>query len=248
MIIWANTNDESNSVKTKNKLKVKWVSKLCQNFVCNICRYLRKLSQVQQRVTQREHDPVHIGPMLRVILNQVLFSDGKHQLTKQWKIFLFHCKMHQHNISSWDVLSILSLCVYTIEIVLTQRENVLFGHFGRKSGSCNKLGCFTRWLEFFLYLKSSKLPLNLLCYTAVPVFFQKRPKSAQPNFLSLGVTTISMVYTESLILKRDTRLGTYIKNPNVRRNGWKPPSKFEKLYCNDWKQNNQEPSDVIAVE
>ena len=84
-----------------------------------------------------------------------------------------------------------------IEIILTLRENVLFGRFGRKSGSCNKLGCFTRWLEFFLYLKSSKLPLNLLCYTAMPVFFQKWPKPSQPNFLSLGVTMISMVGMEA---------------------------------------------------
>ena len=59
---------------------------------------------------------------------------------------------------------------------------------------CSKLGCFTRWQEivFIFYLKSSKLPLNLLCYTAMPVFFQKQPKPAQLNILSLGVTMISM--------------------------------------------------------
>ena len=54
-------------------------------------------------------------------------------------------------------------------------------------------------LFLFLYLKYSKLPLNLLCYTAVPVFFQKWPKPAQLNILSLGVTTISMVLLQAKI-------------------------------------------------
>ena len=84
---------------------------------------------------------------------------------------------------------------------------MLLGHFGRKSGSCSKLGCFTRWLNLFLflYLKSSKLPLNLLCYTAVPVFFQKLPKPAQLNILSLGVTTISMRLTDTSLQPWPTR-------------------------------------------
>ena len=50
-------------------------------------------------------------------------------------------------------------------------------------------------LFLFSYLKSSKLSLKLLCYTGVPVFFQKWPKPAQLNILSLGVTTISMITT-----------------------------------------------------
>ena len=54
-------------------------------------------------------------------------------------------------------------------------------------------------LFLFLCLKSSKLPLNLLCYTAVPVFFQKWPKPAQLNILPRGVTTITMTPQRSFI-------------------------------------------------
>ena len=71
---------------------------------------------------------------------------------------------------------------------------MLLRHYGIKMAAVAKLGCFTRWLQFvlFLYLKSSKLPLSLLCYTAMLVFFQKWPKPAQLNILSLGVAMISM--------------------------------------------------------
>ena len=35
----------------------------------------------------------------------------------------------------------------------TKRENVLYDRFDRKSGSCSKLGCFTRLLEFvFIFI------------------------------------------------------------------------------------------------
>ena len=43
-----------------------------------------------------------------------------------------------------------------------------------------------------LYLKSSKMSLNLLRYTAVMVFFQKWPKPAQLYIHSIGITMNSM--------------------------------------------------------
>ena len=58
-----------------------------------------------------------------------------------------------------------------------QERECALGPIWQKSGSCNKLGCFTRCLNLFLILclKSSKLTLNLLCYTAMPVFFRNGP-------------------------------------------------------------------------
>ena len=47
------------------------------------------------------------------------------------------------------------------------------------------------------------LPLNLLWYTAMSVFFQKWPKTAQLNILSLGVTTISMICTHFALSRSD---------------------------------------------
>ena len=72
---------------------------------------------------------------------------------------------------------------------------MLLDRFGRKSGSYSKLGCFQDGLNLFLflYLKSSKLPLTLLSYTTMRIFFLKWPKPALQNIISLGVTTISMV-------------------------------------------------------
>ena len=62
----------------------------------------------------------------------------------------------------------------------------MFGmHFSQSKNAC--------LLNFYTSnLVSSKLSLNLLCYTAVPVFFQKWRKPAQLNILSIGVTAISM--------------------------------------------------------
>ena len=72
-------------------------------------------------------------------------------------------------------------------------ERILaLGPFWQKKWQLQQARLFYKMAEFFLYLKSSKLPLNLLCYTAMPVFFQKWPKPAQLNILSLGVTTISV--------------------------------------------------------
>ena len=39
---------------------------------------------------------------------------------------------------------------------------------------------------FYFDLKSSKLPLNLLWYTAMPLFFYKLPKPVRQNILSIG--------------------------------------------------------------
>ena len=71
------------------------------------------------------------------------------------------------------------------------------GPFWQKKWQLQHARLFTRWpwiCFLFLYLKFTKFPLNLLCYTAMLVFFQKWPEPAQLNILSLGVTIISMVF------------------------------------------------------
>ena len=83
-----------------------------------------------------------------------------------------------------------------------ERECAL-GPFWQKKWQLQQARLFYKMAEFFLYLKSSKLPLNLLCYTAVLVFFQKWPKPAQLNILSLGVTTISILW---ILIQQDSGL------------------------------------------
>ena len=59
------------------------------------------------------------------------------------------------------------------------------------------------WICFYFYTsKSGKLPLNLFCYTAMLVFFQKWTKPAQLNILGLGVTMICMAYSHKLDFRR----------------------------------------------